>query len=399
MSWSRPVPPTRLLPLLFPLLGACADGADAPAAPGADPDASGGPIDLTVDLALPEHGYQAVTPAFEVPPYSEVQVCSIIRLEPKDGEDLVWFQELESLSSDDTHHMNVFIGDFSFLDAFVSAGASQAALGTESVQVPCEDLELMAQAFPVFPSQRDNQRITLPKGVAAPMPLPLVAVASHHYVNPTADAIIINAALNMEVVPPEEVETTANLLFNDIGGFEIAPGTRQSVSRTCVAERDVSVALVSTHTHEWTECATLNRYDGATGEVEAAPFYVNQNWDQPPIHHFEEGSFDLAAGDGIHWSCHYENGTDRGIVNDGSATGEMCVFAAVTWPATHSVEEITEVVEQRDLVQMLALLGDVMGPCDTVVEDVAGPWAAEASALEGAGVCEGMGQTESNTLY
>lgn len=394
---------SRTVTMSLALLVACGSGpgSETPAGADADPDAgtSSGPLDLTVDLAPPENGYQAVTPAFEVPPYSEIQVCSIVTLQPKDGESLVWFQELESLSSDDTHHMNIFIGDFSFLDAFVAEGASQNALGTDALQLPCEDLELMGQSFPVFPSQRDNQRITLPKGVAAPMPLPLVAVASHHYVNPTAEPILINAALNMEVVQPEEVETTANLLFNDIGGFEIEPGTRQSVSRTCVAERDVSVALVSTHTHEWTECTTLNRFDGETAEVEDAPFYVNQNWDQPPIHHFEEGSFELAAGDGIHWSCHYENGTDRAIVNDGSATGEMCVFAAVTWPAVHTVEEITDIVEERDLAQMLQLLGDVMGPCDTVVEDVAGPWATGASPLEGAGVCADMDQTESNTLY
>jgi len=383
---------------LLLLLFGCSAEPKAPADSGTDA-AVAGPIDLTVSLAPPVDGYQAVTPPFEVPPYSEVEVCSIIELQPRDGESLVWFQELESLSSDNTHHMNIFIGDFSFLDAFVAEGASQTALGTESIQLPCEDLELMGQAFPVFPSQRDSQRITLPRGVAAPMPLPLVAVASHHYVNSTADSIIINAALNMEVVAPEEVGTAANLLFNDIGGFEVEPGTRQSVSRTCVAERDVSVALVSTHTHEWAECTTLNRFDGETGAVEDTPFYVNQNWDQPPIHHFEEGSFELKAGDGIHWACHYENGTDLGIVNDGSAAGEMCVFAAVTWPASHGVEEITDIVEDRDLAQLLALLGDVMGPCDTVLEDVSGPWSVDPSPFEGAGVCEGMGQTESNTLY
>lgn len=381
--------------LLAGIAGACASENPA-TGPGDSADDETGPIDYTVELAAPAQGYQANTEPYTVPPYTEVELCSIVRIEAQDDETLVWFNQLESLSAPGTHHMNVFIGQFSFLDAFVGDGASMAALGTTDTQVPCDDLELMAQAFPVFPSQRDSQQITLPAGVAAPLPLPLVAIFSHHYVNATADPIIINAALNLETVASEDVQTAANLMFDDIGDLQVDPETRQTVARTCIADRDVSVALVSTHTHEWGSCATLNRFDGET--VDAEPFYVNQNWEQPPILHFEPGTFSLQAGEGIHWACHYDNAMDRALVNDGTANGEMCVLAAVTWPAIQTVAEVEEIVSQRDLVQLMALLGDVLGPCDSVRTDVAGPWSLDPEPVDAVPVCEGLGQTESNTL-
>ena len=53
---------------LLLLLFGCSAEPKAPADSGTDA-AVAGPIDLTVSLAPPVDGYQAVTPPFEVPPY------------------------------------------------------------------------------------------------------------------------------------------------------------------------------------------------------------------------------------------------------------------------------------------------------------------------------------------
>ena len=137
----------------------------------------------------------------------------------------------------------------------------------------------------------------------------------------------------------------------------------------------------------------MNHYDGAAESVEDAPFFVNKNWDQPPILHFEPGSFALSAGDGIHWACHFRNSTDGVLINDGTASGEMCVFAAVIYPSLWSVAEIEETVLGADLGGLLALMGDVMGPCDEVIESSESPWVPDS-----ADGCVDLEQTESNTL-
>ncbi len=355
--------------------------------------------DLTVSLEPPEAGYQIVTEPFEVPPNSEVDMCSIVRLDPDDDEQIAWVNHMESLSSDNTHHMNVVIGQFSFLDAFVGDGASETALEHEFGTYPCSEMPIMEAGFPIFPSQRDNQEITLPEGVAAPLPLPLVAVFSHHYLNPHDEPLTINAALNLSTVPADEVEHVGGLLFDDVPDLEVPALSQRSESRTCVVDREVEIALVSTHTHEWASCATMNHYDGETGEVEEEPFYVNRLWDQPPILHFQPGTFALQPGDGVHWSCHYENPSDFPIVNNGTAEGEMCVFAAVTWPAPFDVTYVQETVATRDLTALLDLMGEVLGGCDERRDDIEGPWPTEDSDVGSGQVCSGMDQTESNTLY
>ena len=346
-----------------------------------------------ISLPLPESGYQLVTPKHTVPAFTEQEICSVIRLEPKADEQMYWVNSLESLVTEGTHHMNVMMGEFSFLDAFAGEGASEAALGAAVGQYPCDDLEIMERAYNVFPSQRQNQRITLPEGVAAPLTAPMVFIFSHHYVNATDSPVDIQAILNIETVPSESVAHVAGLVFDDIPDLEVPPGEDRVVDRTCIFDRDVEIALVSTHNHEWGTCATVNHYDGASDATSTDPFFVNKLWEQPPILHFEPGTFPVAAGDGVTWSCHFRNDTDRTLINDGTADGEMCVFAAVTYPSPWSVEYVESTVAGGDLAGLVTLMNDVMGPCDTAVTPSESPW-----NTQDADACEGLPQTESNVL-
>lgn len=352
--------------------------------------------DLTVSLDAPTAGYQVVTDSFEVPPYEEVEVCTVIRAEPDDDEILSWFNRVETKSSEGSHHMNVMVSSLSFLDAFAGEGASAAALGMQEGQYPCAELQYMESMFPVFPSQRTHQEITLPEGVAAPLFVPALLVFSHHYVNPTDRTLRVNAAVNFHTIPGEEIEEVASLVFDDIGTLEIPPASQLTASRTCVMERDVEVALVSTHTHQWGDCATLNHFDGEA--VDPAPFFVNQLWESPPILHFYPGEYSLSAGEGVHYACHYRNVSDQTLLNDGTAEGEMCVFAGVIYPATMSVADVEEIVSSGDIAGLTSLMSEAIGPCDTHIE-ASSPWSSEDAALETSeSVCADLTQTESNIL-
>ena len=333
-------------------------------------------VDKTVDLAPPDRGYQVVTEPFEVPPYTEVEICSVVKVESLDGETLAWFDRLHTLSGEDSHHMNVFIGQFSFLDPFLGEGAAEGALGVPLGQYDCADLDVMESAFPVVPSQRQDQEITFPDGVAAPFLVPSVVIFSHHVVNPTDETWRINAALNVHTVDRDDVQDVASLVFDAIGDIAVEPGQRDVVHRTCVMDRDVEVALVSTHTHEWGECAALSDFDGE--QVSEDPFFVNKNWEVPPILHFEPGTFEIPAGEGIHYACHFDNDTDYTLTADGTAEGEMCVFAAVVYPGAMSVEEIEGVVASGDLGGLVGLMEEAFGACPDHVEAET-PWSVDAT--------------------
>jgi len=358
--------------------------------------ASDGTVDLTVSLAVPPSGYQVITDSFEVGAFEEMEICTVIRAEPHEEEVLGWFDRIEILSSEGSHHMNVMIGQFSFLDAFTGDGSSAAALGLEEGQYPCAEIDYMESLFPVFPSQRAYQEVTLPDGVAAPLLVPALLVFSHHYINPTEDTLLVNAAINFHTVAPETVIDVASIVFDSINDLEIPAGSQVVASRTCAMERDVNVALVSTHNHQWGDCATLNHYDSES--VEETPFFVNRTWETPPLLHFSPGEFTLSAGQGVHYACHFRNRSEETVINDGTAEGEMCVFASVIYPAVFSVEEVEDIVEKRDLIGLTEFMGDAMGPCDTHIETES-PWPIDSSPIsEAEDTCEGFAQTESNTL-
>ena len=79
-----------------------------------------------------------------------------------------------------------------------------------------KEIDLMESAYALFPSQRQNQKITLPDGVAAPLTAPLLLIFSHHFINTTDSPISIEAVLNIETIASEEVTDVAGLIFNDI---------------------------------------------------------------------------------------------------------------------------------------------------------------------------------------
>jgi len=385
----------RLVAAALAGLAAALVACDAPPPPGPE-----GPVDLTVSLAPPAFGYQVATEPVLVPSGTEAFVCSVVRVEPTGEELSVWVDRMESLSSEGSHHMNVLLGQFSFLDAFLGDGAFEEQLGVGLGTHDCDALgDLMATSFPVFPSQRSNQQITMPEGVGIPMVAPLVLVLQHHYVNVRAEDVLINAALNVERTDPASVVHAASLVFDDILDMDLPAGSQGVVQRTCGVDRDVQLALVSTHTHERTDCATLSRYDAASDTVSADPFFVNKRWETPPILHFPIDTFALSAGDGVHWACHISDTRGDGVVNDGTAAGEMCVFAAVAYPASVSKEDIIATLDGGNLLDVYALLGEMMSGCATYPEaESPWPFTDEVNLAERVDTCADWGQTESNTL-
>ena len=221
----------------------------------------------------------------------------------------------------------------------------------------------------------------------------------HHYLNLRDEPALINAALNIERVDPAAVQDVASLIFDDIPDIEVPAGGQKIETRTCVLDRDVELALVSTHNHGRGDCATLNRYSAAADSVEPDPFFVNKSWETPPILHFDRETFPVTAGDGIHWACHFRDQAGEGAVNDGTAEGEMCVFAAVAYPAPRSVEEITETLASGDLLAIYELVDELMTDCDSHPE-VDSPWPMTDTANFGDWVdsCAPWDETESNVL-
>lgn len=352
-----------------------------------------GPLDLRVKLDEPEFGYQMSSEPFVVKAGEEALKCSVVRIDPKGDEKLIWLSTFESRTSDYSHHMNVLGGYFSVADVLFGPGKGELMLGKKTGTYDCSELgDLMESqgAQPLYPSQNTHQKGSFPKGVAVPAVVPLVLVMQHHYINTTDRDVIVNAKVNLHRIEEKDVKYVATGFF---GGSEVElpPKSRKIIANTCKISRDVNLFAISSHSHERGKCFTMNKYDGASKTIEPEPFFVNGDWEAPPILFFEKkAAFDHAAvpykaGDGVHWACHYQNPENRTVVDGGKATDEMCIFVGLGYPSAIQVQDIKDIFEKPSAELFSRLADEALIPCDPVT-DATSPWphANESFALESA---------------
>lgn len=354
---------------------------------GGGPDETG-PEDLTVTLAEPEFGYQFRSEPHMVPAGEEVYTCDVVRIEPHDDEDLVWLGAFESKTSLHTHHMNVNVGLFSVWDYIFGEGASTEMLEHDLGQYDCGELgDLMEEqgAQTIYPSQRAHQKGEFPRGVGLPAVVPLVLVMEHHYINTTGEDVLVDAAVNFHRVPADEVEHVLTGFAGGIGGIDLPPESAKIEAATCELTRPIELLAISSHSHERGECFTMNFYDGEQGEIEPEPFFVNKDWESPPIMFMEQQEWTdfepvrLEAGDGIHWACHYVNPEDRAVTNGAGADDEMCIFVGVGYPSALTVGDVERAAaDPLGAGEELAEKATI--PCRAVT-DATSPWSDANEAI------------------
>ncbi len=339
-----------------------------------------GPLDYTVQLEKPAFGYQIATAPHVVHPGEEYYSCDIVRIDPQNGENLAWIGGLESRTSVSSHHMNVNLGIFSVADALLGEGQAELMLGKELGQYDCAELgDLMEkqQAQTLYPSQRTEQGGTLPEGVGLPLPLPLVLVMEHHYINTFDAPVNINAVLNLHRMQDHEVKHVVTGFSGGINDVLLPPESRKIETGTCKLKQDINVFAISSHSHERGACFTMNLYDELSREVDPTPFFVNKDWESPPILFFEQSEYfanqplAMKAGEGIHWACHYYNDENREVTTGASSDDEMCIFVALGYPSKYTPDDVRDLMQNPNLEAAQALMNQI--PCESVA-DAESPW-------------------------
>ncbi len=329
--------------------------------------------DLTVSLEKPAFGYQIKSQPHLVAPGEESYRCDVVRIDPTDGDTLIFLDRVESHASKNTHHMNVYVGLFSVVDAVLGEGTGEVYLGHKVGSYDCNELgDLMELAIPIYPSQREEQIVELPAGVAMPSLAPLVLVMEHHYINLSEKDVMINAALNMHRIPENEVEQILSSFYGAPLDLDIPANTQKTEARTCVVDRDINIIALSTHSHEKGECFTINEFEGPTSTIAPSPLYVNKEWQQPPVLQYAANEWQLKAGEGLHYACHYYNDEDRSLYFGPSASDEMCIFVAIGYPSRITVQDLKNALADPLNVDFEQLERDAFAECAAV--ETASPW-------------------------
>jgi len=287
--------------------------------PGVGPDLLGDTgqaqvLDLRTDFpAAPDGGLQLLTPDYTIPAFSERQFCWFSRYDEPD----VGIQHQATHQSEYGHHV-VLMKTTADEDDFPDDSVFDC---TDKSTLPMTDMEPIIFGRGIDDGDGTSE-ITLPEGMAVEFEQDTRVVVQSHYVNPTPDDILVRDAINLGLVPTEQVEIWAAPFAHTALGFEIPAGETAQVSFDCTWGQDATVLFIGGHMHEWGAAFSLDwtHADGTERIYEIAEWEADFR-DRPPVNEYENGSFTVSEGDTFTTSCSWNNTTDQAL----GFPEEMCV--------------------------------------------------------------------------
>jgi hypothetical protein len=193
----------------------------------------------------------------------------------------------------------------------------------------------LAGTVPLFIAQQARTHLEFPAGVAYTFPAHQMTTVEMHFLNTTAEDMIISGTVHIGVARTGTITQKANLLFYGPGpGLLSVPPGNQTVTNYyafgAAHATPPNIFAATTHTHQLSTGTSLAF--GPQGSTR--PIFQSSDWDNPQLKVFDPP---LAAGpdDGLELTCSWNNTTGQTVVFGESArTNEMCLVWAYFYPDT-----------------------------------------------------------------
>lgn len=274
-------------------------------------------VDLRVAYPVPEEGIQIRTPDLSVEPYEEVMYCYY---DTYTGPPVGVVGMLPLYSKTYGHHV--------FLKAANDADDTPTGALVDCTSAEVEQMKesVFVQAVHNYFPDGTGDWLSLFPGYAFRLEQNQRLKLDAHFINPTDSALLANAAVNLELIPENEVEEWVGSFDLDGVNFEIPPGPNQSISFDCALPEGSAVLSVGGHMHENGTRYTVELIRGDT----KIPLLDVPAWSEayrysPPMSNFWPGDIRIEEGDLIRTTCRWDNPTSNPL----SYPEEMCTTFGV----------------------------------------------------------------------
>jgi hypothetical protein len=150
-------------------------------------------------------------------------------------------------------------------------------------------------------------------------------VTNHHVINASANPITLGGKFTLHVTGAKQVAHPTQALSCQTMDIHLPAMATTDVSATCTAPYDLDVVTLSSHAHQDLVKFETRMYDGTKTMPEV--LYTSTQWESPDVVHLTT-PLHLKAGQGLTFTCSFDNQTGTEIVFGLTATSEMC--AAMT---------------------------------------------------------------------
>jgi Copper type II ascorbate-dependent monooxygenase, C-terminal domain len=193
-----------------------------------------------------------------------------------------------------------------------------------------------SKGAPVMITQKHDDTLTLPDGVAFSMQPGQMVRLEMHYINASPKPLDISATTTFTTMSEADFKDEADFLFIGNPDIKIPAHSTATLGPTYIALPNelagVNFFGITGHTHQWGKNVTVATTDSKAGMDK--PVYDEPNWlwsEPPTVYH--DPPFTIPQGGGFRFTCSWDNQSSAQVGFGESANQEMCFFWAYYYPS------------------------------------------------------------------
>jgi hypothetical protein len=192
-----------------------------------------------------------------------------------------------------------------------------------------------SKGAPLMITQKKDDLLTLPDGVAYSLDANQMIRLEMHYINPTAKDETVDATTTMIPIDDAAFKYEADFLLVGDLQINIPPQASATLGPTYLALPSaydgVSFFAITGHEHQYGTNVKVSTATGASDQ--GSPVYDVPGWQwNEPKTLFTAPPFTVPSGGGFKLTCEWHNTTDKPVTFGESAEQEMCFFWAYYYP-------------------------------------------------------------------
>lgn len=251
-------------------------------------------------------------------PGEEGTVCTQVRLDNPAAGSVIKLRNTLSMAS---HH-------------FIVSKVTDPLAGEEPL-LPCTPFRGAVRGAPFSITQKHEDIVELPEGVAYPIDAGQLMHLELHYLNVGAEPLDVVAETELYPAAQSAPLQESTVMLIGTGDILIGPRQRVSTGPKFIAlpegMQGVRFFAITGHTHRFGESVKVSSARDSGEPV--AQLYDPQPyvWDSPEMKRLDP-AVEVPAGGGFNFECAWLNSTDEIITFGESALAEMCFFWAYYYP-------------------------------------------------------------------